>query len=240
MRRVFLTGASGAIGHAIAERLLQEEHLEITAVVGSHPQAIDDLRAKAPGRVRVVSVDFGDVSSQAIFLEDMAKERTVYTDLVFAAGTAQCDLLQRVACADIRKVMEVDLVSPILCTRALLPAMLSAHRGTITYLASIWGVRGASCESAYSAAKGGLIAFARALSREVGPSGIRVNCLSPGWIATPMNDGFSEEAQSLFLKDVPLGRTGTPRDVAEAVAFLTSKEARYITGVNLPVDGGFL
>jgi 3-oxoacyl-[acyl-carrier protein] reductase len=117
--------------------------------------------------------------------------------------------------------------------------MISRRPGAILNISSMWGQVGASCEAAYSAAKAGLIGLTTALAKEVGPSGVRVNCVAPGCIETAMLAEFSAEDRRAMAEDTPLGRIGTPEDVAQAVAFLASERASFITGQVLSVGGGF-
>ena len=127
----------------------------------------------------------------------------------------------------------------MLISRSVIENMISAKRGNIVNISSVWGETGASCETAYSATKAGIIGFTKALAKEVAPSGIRVNCISPGVIKTDMLNIFTKDDLSALEEEIPLGRLGTPRDVASAVAFLLSDAAKYITGETLRVNGGF-
>jgi len=118
--------------------------------------------------------------------------------------------------------------------------MIRQHSGQIINISSIWGLCGASCEVAYSATKAALIGFSKALAKEVGPSGIRVNCVAPGLIDTPMNAQLDPAAKLAFLNETPLGKIGTPSDVAELVLFLASEKAKFITGQVISPNGGFV
>ena len=140
----------------------------------------------------------------------------------------------------VRRLYAVNLTAVVELTRALLPSMLSRHSGSIVAVSSMWGETGASCEVDYSVTKGAVLAFVRALAKEVGPSGIRVNAVSPGTILTDMTAPLGKETLDALAEETPLERLGTPEDVAQAVCFLASPRAAYITGQNLPVNGGFL
>lgn len=136
------------------------------------------------------------------------------------------------------RVMRVNAGGTYNCCRAVLPHMIRRHSGAIVNISSIWGVRGGSCETAYSASKGAIIALTKALAKEVGPSGIRVNCVAPGVIDTRMNSALDAETLAGLADAAPLCRLGTPEDVADAVYYLASANAAFITGQVLGVDGG--
>ena len=135
-------------------------------------------------------------------------------------------------------MMGVHLDGTFYCCREFLPAMIRRHRGAIINISSMWGQVGGSCEVHYSAAKAGVIGLTKALAKEVGPSGIRVNCVAPGVIRTDMLQDFSEEDLQSLADDTPLMRLGTPEDIAETVAFLASVKASYITGQVIAPNGG--
>ena len=158
--------------------------------------------------------------------------------LVNSAGVAWKGLFTDMTLADWRWVVDGDLTSVFLCCRRALPAMIREKRGSIVNVSSMWGEVGASCEAAYSAAKAGVIGLTKALAKEEGPSGIRVNCLSPGVIETPMNGDLTEADLAALREETPLGRTGTPEETAQAAAFLLEQE--FITGQVLGVSGGMV
>jgi 3-oxoacyl-[acyl-carrier protein] reductase len=139
---------------------------------------------------------------------------------------------------DWNTVLNVDLRSAFLCTRAVLRPMLKQRWGRIVSIASIVGIHGNAGQANYAAAKAGVIAFTKSVAKEVASRGITVNAIAPGYIDTKMTQNLDEKQSAELLKRVPMGYAGTPRDVAEAVAFLASEEARYITGQVLGVDGG--
>ena len=138
------------------------------------------------------------------------------------------------------RVMRVNAGGTYNCCRAVLPHMIRRHSGAIVNISSIWGVCGGSCETAYSASKGAIIALTKALAKEVGPSGIRVNCLCPGVIQTDMLNCYGEDDLDALKEETPLLRLGTPQDIAQAAFFLSGSEASFITGQLLGVNGGFV
>ena len=140
--------------------------------------------------------------------------------------------------ADWQKVVNVNLGAAFYVTKAALLAMITRKSGKIVNISSMWGLTGASCEAAYSAAKAGLIGWTKALAKEVGPSGIHVNCVAPGLIDTEMNANLSDADRCAIIDETPLCRIGTPQDVADAVLFFASPQASFITGEVLRVDGG--
>lgn len=159
--------------------------------------------------------------------------------LVCCAGIAQQKLFTDLTEEDWRAMVDVDLGGTYAFDRAVLPGMIHRGGGAIVNVSSVWGVYGASCEVHYSAAKAGVIGLTRALAKEVGPAGVRVNCLAPGVIDTDMCAGFDEKTMADLAEATPLGRIGRPEDVAKAAVFLCSEDASFITGQVLGVDGGF-
>lgn len=174
-----------------------------------------------------------------------AKDAAVYFGvrafdvLVCAAGISSDGLVSDFSCDEMKRTMEVNLGGVINAVRAVVPAMISAGEGAIVALSSVWGQTGASCESVYSASKGAVNAFVMSLAKELGPSGIRVNSVCPGVIDTDMNRKYSLEDMNALKEETPLGRIGKPDEVAEAVYFMASEGASFITGQILGVNGGF-
>lgn len=160
--------------------------------------------------------------------------------LVNNAAVSSFSLLTDVSLEEWRRVMSVDLDAPFLYSKAVLPHMISKKSGRIINVSSMWGLVGASCEVAYSTAKAGLIGFTKALAKEVGPSGITVNAVAPGVIDTDMNSHLSASDLEALADETPLCRIGRPEEVAEAIFFLASDRASFITGEVLNVSGGFI
>lgn len=160
--------------------------------------------------------------------------------LVLNAGVSHTGLLCDMTDEQWHAVMDVNVSGMFYLCRALVPGMVSRREGAIVTVSSMWGRVGASCEVAYSASKAAIIGMTRALAKELGPSAVRVNCVAPGVIDTAMMAEHSEETKAILAEETPLGRLGTPQDVAKACAFLLGEEAAFITGQVLGVDGGYL
>lgn len=160
--------------------------------------------------------------------------------LVNNAGISKQQLLTDVSDEDFNSIMQINFGSMFKCCREAVPYMLKNHSGSIVNISSMWGISGASCESIYSASKSAAIGFTKSLAKELGPSGIRVNCIAPGLIDTKMNENLSKTDVEQLIYETPLNRIGSPDDVAEAVLFLASDKSSFITGQTLSVDGGFI
>lgn len=236
-----VTGASRGIGRAVALRL---GRVGWQVVVNYHTNraAAEDVCAEicaAGGRAVAVAADVADEEQVT---EMFAAARAAFgepTLLVNNAGVAHIGLLQDMTAQEWRRLMAVNLDGAFRCIREALPAMISAKCGCIVNISSVWGEVGASCEVAYSAAKGGLIALSRALAKEVGPSGVRVNCITPGVIDTEMNAALSAADLAELAECTPLGRIGTADEVAALVEFLAGEGATFITGEVIGVNGGW-
>lgn len=233
-----ITGASRGIGAAAARRLSQAGYT-VLVHYNQNRTAAEETAAACPGMAYPVQADLGDTAVIDRMTAKILAQYGCPDLLVNNAGIALSGLYQDISDADAMRLFSVDLLGAMHLTKKLLPAMISRHSGVIVNVASVWGEVGAACEVHYSAAKAGIIGFTKALAKEVGPSGIRVNCISPGVIDTDMNRCHSAETMAELAEETPLGRIGTPEDAAAAIAFLASDAAQFITGQILPVNGGF-
>ena len=224
-----MTGGVRGIGLETA-RLFAREGYAVSVCYAGDEASAEAARAEGFRAVRADVSDEGDVRR-------LFDEIGPVDVLVNNAGISLFGLLQDTEAKDWDRVFAVNVRGAFLCSRAAIPYMLRKGGGAIVNVSSVWGVAGASCEVAYSASKAALIGFTKALAKELAPSGIRVNCVAPGVIETSMNARFSEEEMEAITGDIPLGRVGSPSEVAQAIWALCCNG--YVTGQVLGVDGGF-
>ena len=236
-----VTGASRGIGRAIACELSRQGY-----AVGLHcfthqaeaEQLAQQLRSNG-GTVAVFQADIADSVAVSAMMEKAAETLGPISLLVNNAGISGQSLFQDVSDRQWDRFLAVNLTGPRNAIRAVLPNMIRAQSGCIINISSIWGLRGASCEVAYACTKAALIGMTRSLALELAPSHIRVNCVAPGVIDTDMCRQLGQETLAELADQTPLGRLGTPEDIAHAVAFLASDRAAFLTGQVLTADGGF-
>lgn len=241
MQTAVITGASKGIGRAIAE-LFAKKGFNVVICYNSSAEDALSLENELRNSSCSVASFKADVKStediKALF--EFAYDKFGSIDvLINNAGVSQIKLLNDMTDDDINNLNGTNFIGSVKCVREAIPYMLKNHSGAIVNVSSMWGITGASCESVYSGTKGALISFTKAIAKELGPSGIRVNCVAPGVIDTDMNKDLSNETMVELCQSTPLGRIGKPSDVAEAVYFLCSDRASFITGQTLSVDGGF-
>jgi 3-oxoacyl-[acyl-carrier protein] reductase len=229
MKTVLITGGVRGIGLAIAEKFLKKGARVCVTYSKDEESA---KKAKDLG----LEVYRANVANEGEVLSLFQKIGAVDV-LVNNAGIALIKQIQDVSYAEWQEIFSVNVGGAFLCAREAVKSMISKQSGLIVNISSVWGEIGGSCESVYSASKAALIGFTKALAKELGLSKIRVNTVSPGVIQTQMNAHLSKDDMCALASEIPLGKIGTPEDVANAVAFLDENE--YITGVDLPVNGGF-
>ncbi len=232
-----VTGSARGIGREIALRLAEAGADVVVSDVADAEPVAEEIR-KTGRQSLAVTADVTSASDVASLVEKVVEKFERIDILVNNAGIARDQLLLRMSDEDWEAVLNVNLKSVFLCSRAVLRHMLRQRWGRIISISSIVGIVGNPGQANYASSKAGIIGFTKTLAREVGSRGITANAIAPGFIVSKMTDQLSEEQKGEMLKRIPLGFLGTPRDVAEAVAFLASEEARYITGQVLGVDGG--
>jgi len=241
MKTVLITGASRGIGREIALKFATEGYNVILNYNSSETKAKSLAKAIEKIGVRCLLVK-ADVSIEQEVLDMMNTALNEFGKidvLVNNAGVALSKLFQLTTTDEIARVFGVNTFGVINCSKAVVPSMISEKSGKIINISSVWGKVGASMETIYSASKGAVIAFTMALAKELAPSGIAVNCVCPGVIDTDMLLEYSDEDKKELSNQTPLGRLGTAQDVANAVYFLASDSATFITGQVITVDGGF-
>jgi 3-oxoacyl-[acyl-carrier protein] reductase len=233
-----VTGASRGIGQAIAARLAAQGATVMAAARGDHANgAVSQLTGQGL-RAEAISVDVTDASALQQLPAEIVRRCGRLDIIVSNAGIARDQLLMRMKRDDWDAVLATNLTATFVLTQAALRPMLKQRGGRIIAISSVVGQTGNAGQSNYAASKAGLIGFAKALAREVASRRITVNVVAPGFVETDMTRAISEDAQTDWAAQVPLGRPGTPDEVAAAVCFLASDEAAYITGHVLAVNGG--
>lgn len=238
MKNAVVTGAAGGIGEAVVRRLAQDGCRVWACYYRSKEKA---LRLYAGlSCVEPVFLDVRDFPAVEETLRSIENTSGGIDILVNNAGIAQQKLFTDLTDEDWREMTDTDLGGVFACCRAALPGMIRRKWGRIINISSMWGQSGGSCEVHYSAAKAGVIGLTKALAKETALSGVTVNCVSPGAVDTAMMAPFSEEDRKALCEEIPMGRLGTPQEVAAAVAFLASPDASYITAQVLGVNGGIV
>lgn len=237
MKVALITGASRGIGAQCARKLAQNGWQVIINYKNSKQAALS--LANELGTIAICADVAVDEQVSAMF-EQIEQAYGGVELLVNNAGIAYQGLLTDMSYEQWRHIFSVNVDGVFSCTKYALPYMIRQHKGSVINISSMWGVCGASCEVAYSASKAAVIGLTKALSKEVGPSGIRVNCIAPGVIDTDMNMSLDEDTMCQLREETPLGVIGKAEDIAEAVNFLASASSGFITGQVLGVNGGFV
>src|SRR4051812_7567513 len=233
-----VTGASRGIGRAIATMLAAQGATVIAAARADNAAATVEEIAGAGGTAEVASVDVSEAAAVNALVSGVLERHNRIDILVNNAGIARDQLLLRMKRDDWDAVLATNLTATFALTQAVLKTMLKQRRGRIIAISSVVGQTGNAGQANYAASKAGLIGFCKSVAREVASRSITVNVVAPGLIDTEMTRGLTGHAQDDWSSRIPLGRLGTPEDVAAAVAFLASDEASYITGHVLAVNGG--
>lgn len=240
-RVAIVTGGAQGIGRAIAEMLAK--HGADVAIADLDPSRAQDAVAAVQQlgrRAIAVKVNVADGGEAKAMVDQVVKDLGKVDILVNNAGITRDGLLLRMREEDWNLVLQVNLTGTFNCTKAVLQPMTKQRYGRIVNIASIVGVMGNAGQANYAASKGAVIGFTKTVAREYASRSVTVNAVAPGFIDTAMTQGLSQEVKDALYKQIPLGRLGQPSDVAEAVRFLSSDEASYITGQVLHVNGGML
>ena len=240
MSVALVTGASRGIGRVIAENLAAAGYDVAICYSGNEEAALETIELCKKYEVQSIAIK-ADVSNADDVAEMFAQVKTslgTVDVLVNNAGITKDGLLIRMSEDDFDKVIDINLKGTYLCTMAAVKDMMRAKKGRIINITSIVGVQGNAGQANYAASKAGIIGFTKSVAREYGSKGITVNAVAPGFIQTAMTDDLPDAVKENYLKQIPLGRFGTPEDIANTVAFLASEKASYITGQVIEVTGG--
>ena len=235
-KTALVTGATGGIGGAIARALHRQG--AVVAISGTRREALAALAAELGAGVHVLPCDLGDIAAVEALVPAAETALGQLDILVNNAGITRDNLFMRMKDEEWDKVIAVDLTAGFRLARAAVKGMMRRRYGRIVGITSIVGVAGNPGQGNYAAAKAGMIGMTKSLASEVASRNITVNCVAPGFIATPMTDALNEKQREAVLGRVPMGRLGTPEDVASAVVYLASAAASYVTGQTLHVNGG--
>lgn len=243
-RNVLITGGTGGIGTALSVGFAKAG-CNVAVHFHSKPtraaKLANELKRTYGVDALCVKADVSDRESVNKMFDEIGSAWDSLDVLVNNAGIAQQKLFTDITAEDWRRMTGVNLDGVFNCSQeAVRRFMLPSHSGVILNISSMWGQVGASCEVHYSAAKAGVIGFTKALAKELGLSGIRVNCIAPGVVMTDMMSGFDEQAIEALKEETPLNTLGTPKDIADAAVFLCGRNAKFITGQVLGVNGGMI
>ena len=235
-KTALVTGASGGIGGEIA-RALHAQGV-VVAVAGRNREALKKIKTELGNDTEVIVGDFSRVDTVETILEKVNELIGGIDILVNNAGVTRDNLAVRIKDEDWQMVMDINLTTAFRLSRSFLRGMMKARWGRIINITSIVGATGNAGQANYAASKAGIVGMSKALAAEVAGRGITVNCIAPGFIDTKMTKVLNDEQKKKMLDSIPIGRLGTPEDVAACAVFLASEEAAYITGQTLHVNGG--
>ncbi len=240
-KTVLVTGASRGIGKAIALAFARQGWQTVITCIHNEKklQEVEALIQSWGTPCLSFVGDMGDFSCCQSLFSQIENRFGALDVLVNNAGIARIGLFQDLTIEDWEQILRSNLTSVFCCSKLAIPIMLRRHEGTIINISSVWGVTGASCEAAYSAAKGGVNAFTKALAKELAPSNIQVNAIACGAVDTEMNQWMSPEEKNALLEEIPAGRMGQPDEVADLVLQLAQGHP-YLTGQIICLDGGWI
>ena len=238
-RVAVVTGGIGGLGTAICRQLAEQGRTVIAADLGGHADAVDRFRAGVEGLDNhFAALDVADFEACGRFVQDVAQHHGTLDILVNNAGITRDATLRKMALEQWQALLDVNLSSAFNLCRHAIDGMIERGFGRIVNISSVSGQTGNFGQTNYAAAKAGLHGFTMSLARETASKGITVNSVSPGYIETPMTRAMPDAVRERTEAQIPVGALGQPRDIARAVAFLAADDAGYITGANVPVNGG--
>ncbi|SDD70098.1 MULTISPECIES: 3-oxoacyl-[acyl-carrier-protein] reductase [Kordiimonas] len=235
-KKALVTGATGGIGASIA-KTLHAAGAEV-AISGTRAEKLEELKAELGDRVHVIAANLSDRASVDQLAKDAADAMGGVDILVNNAGITKDNLAMRMKEDEWDSVMQVNLESSFRLIKALMRGMMKSRWGRVVNITSVVGVTGNPGQANYCASKAGMIGMSKALAAELASRGITVNCVAPGFIGTPMTDVLSDDQKAAITSGIPSGDLGEPEDIASAVLYLASPEAKYVTGQTLHVNGG--
>lgn len=239
-KKAVITGASRGIGRSIAKAFARAGYTVVANYL-NNDEAANSLKTELEGfDVSLYKADVSDPKEAFKMAKDITRDFGVPDVLVNNAGIARQRLFCDITPDEYRKMMATNADSVFFVTQAFAKGMINRHSGRIINISSMWGQVGASCEVDYSMSKAAVIGFTKALAKELGPSGITVNCIAPGVILTDMTEHLGKETLDALAQDTPLCKNGTPEDVSSAALFLASDGAAFITGQTICPNGGFV
>lgn len=236
-KTAIITGASKGIGKAAAYKLAENGFIP---VINYHTHKTEAEKIACETGGFAICADVSDSTAVNNMIKETIKKTGRIDVLVNNAGISVSGLFMYITPEQEELVWKINVQGTFNCTRSVMPFMINEKSGKIINISSMWGQTGASCEVHYSASKAAIIGFTKALAKELGPSGINVNCIAPGVILTDMNNSYSKETMEALKNETPLERLGKPEDIAEAISFLASEKSSFITGQILGVNGGFI
>lgn len=243
MKTVIITGSSRGIGRAAALKFASMGGWNIVINCSASLNDLKDTENTVNGYENTKAMSFvGDVSDENVVREMFRQSQEAFGPVDVVVNNAGIDyfgLLQDMRAEEWDRIMNVNVRSVFLCTREAIPQMLKKHSGSIVNVSSVWGTVGGACEAAYSASKGAVAAFSKAMARELGPSGIRVNALAFGAIDTAMNGRLNEQERDALNQEIALGRMGTPKEAAELI-YDTAVLSTYLNGQVITMDGAWV
>lgn len=242
MKTALIFGASRGIGAAIAKEFAKNNYFVVINYYKSEQSAlnlVDEIKS-SNGHALAIKADIANYEDVSNLVDSVKKIRPTIDVLVVSSGIAKNSLLIDATSSDIQNIISTNLIGTINACKKVSETMLSQHFGKIITISSMWGQVGASCETIYSASKGGIIAFTKALAKEIGYNNINVNCIAPGLIDTQMNCNLTDEDKKELIEATPSFRIGTCQDIAKAALWLASDDASYINGHVLSINGGFI